>query len=636
MRLIILLSFLGSFYTLMQARVISGEVFGPDSTAMAGAECRLLSDGKLVEGTSAGPDGEFSLTTGLRTPLNLEISMTGFSSVAIIIEPGSRNLNIGKVFLDEGVILQEVTVTANRMISSKGHTIIYPSGADVRASSSSLSLFQKLPLAGLDANPINRTISVDGGSPVILINGVPSTMADVNALQPKDIEKIEYSRSTPARYLDSNHSGFINITLKKRSDGGQIYAWGRSAVTTAFMDANLSASYHQGSSRFTLQYNPSWRNYQNVYDNVTESFIAQDFRVNLEEHDRNPFNYHYHDIRLRYDFSPTSKTLFSVTFNATPLLSSSRTISHTVDSELGEYNGNSSTGSKDFTPSLDLFLHQDFNDKNSLEVQLVGTLNSSDYRRDNNYIFTDGTEKTYIMNVDSRRRSLISEISYIHTFNERTSISAGFQNTISHSRNTYLSSDYKPILTENNNYAYLRLGQRIGKFFLTLSTGAKMFWIRNDLNRRHFMRNISVAHLSWNINSQWSLQGTFRYTPVIPSLTALTDYPQQTTPYLVSNGNPNLKVSDNFVYSLAANFSYKKFQASYQFMYVDMRNSVINDITYMGNGLFLSRSVNARMMKTVQNDLSLRLSDIHGFGASLYLSVAHYHTGGADWSHRLT
>lgn len=109
-----------------------------------------------------------------------------------------------------------------------------------------------------------------------------------------------------------------------------------------------------------------------------------------------------------------------------------------------------------------------------MEVQVVGTLSSSDYRRDNNYIFSDGSEDSYIMNVDSRRRSLISEISYIHTFSEKTSLSAGFQNTVSRSTNTYLNSDYKPILSENNNYAYVRLGQTVGKFYFALATGAKM------------------------------------------------------------------------------------------------------------------------------------------------------------------
>lgn len=631
-----LLSFIFSL-TVLNARTIQGKVLSAgDSTAVAGANCRLMSDGKLLSGATADGEGAFSLETEAKSVLNLEISMTGFSSADIIIDAGSKNLNIGSIYIDEGVNLGEVTVEGNAAVNSKGRTIIYPSSSDVKASATTISLFQKLPLAGLQANPINRTFTVDGATPVILINGVPSSIDDVNALQPKDIEKVEYSRFTPARYADSGNSGFISITLKRRNDGGQVYAWGRSAVTTAFVDANIRASYHQGPSQLTLQYSPSWRNYQEVYDNTTESYVGDDFRVDLEEHDRNPFSYHYHALKLKYDFSPGKKTLFSATFSATPHFNKSRSIAHAIDSELGTYDNNNLTTSKDFTPSLDLFLRQDFNEKNSLEAQVVGTLSSSDYRRDNNYIFSDGSEESYIMNVDSRRRSLISEISYIHNFSEKTSLSAGFQNTVSRSTNTYLNSDYKPILTENNNYAYVRLGQRVGKFYFALSTGAKLFWIKNDLNKRNFIRNLSSARVSWDINSNWSVQGSFRYSPAIPSLTALTDYPQQTTPYLISNGNPDLKVAENFLYTIGADYTYKKFQASFQSAFADTHNSAISDVAYIGNGLFLSQSVNAKYMRVFQNDLSLRISDIHGFGMSLYMSLTHYRTAGADWRHKLT
>lgn len=621
----------------LNARTIQGIVLlSGDSTAVAGADCRLLSEGKLIIATKSGPEGEFSLETDVKTVLNLDISMTGYASTNIIIESGAKNITVGKVYLDEGVALSEVTVTANAVVNSKGRTIVYPSASDLKASATSLSLFQKLPLAGLQADPINRTISVDGGSPVILINGVPSTMDDVNALQPKDIEKIEYSRFTPARYADSGNSGFINITLKKRNDGGQVYVWGRSAVNTAFMDGNFNASYHQGPSQLSLQYRPSWRNYQDVYDNTTKSYIGNDFRVNLKEHDRNPFNYHYHALRLKYDFSPSTKTLFSATFNAVPTYSKSRSFARTSDSELGDYENINLNKDREFTPSLDLFLRQEFNSRNTLEAQLVGTMSSSDYRRANNYTFADGSEDSYIMNVDSRRRSLISEVSYIHTFSEKTSLSTGMQNTVSRSTNKYLTSDYRPVLTENNNYAYVRLGQTIGKVYLSLSTGAKLFWIKNDLNKRNFIRNLSSAQISWKINDSWNLRGTFRYVPTIPSLTALTDYPQQTTPYLISNGNPNLKVAENFIYSVSADYSYKKFQASYRSSYSNTNNSVISDISYMGDGHFLSQSVNAKYRRVFQNDLSLRLSEISGFGVNLYISLTHYRTAAADWSHKLT
>ena len=269
-------------------------------------------------------------------------------------------------------------------------------------------------------------------------------------------------------------------------------------------------------------------------------------------------------------------------------------------------------------------------------MQVVGTLSSGDYRRDNRYYFDDGTEETYSTNADSRRRSLISEISYIHDFSDKTQLSAGFQNTLSHSKNKYLTSDYEPLLTENNNFIYARLGQDIGNLYLSLYTGAKLFWIENDINKRHFIRNLSSIRLSWTINNHWNLQASFRYTPGIPSLSALTDYPQQTTPYLINNGNPDLKVTEYLLYTLQTGYKVKKFSLSFYSAIENSHNNVITDVRYIGDGLFLSQSVNTKRRRIFQNDLTLRINDVHGFGASVYMNLTHYQTAGEGWSHNLT
>lgn len=339
----------------LSARTIKGEVRSDnDSTIIVGASCRLLSGSQLIKFVTTDEKGVFEISTDNKSKLQLAISMTGSETAEIMID-SDKNVDIGTIYLPEGITLAEVQVTARSVTEAKGRTIIFPSGSDVKASPTAISLFQKLPLAGLEANPINRTLTVDGGSPVILINGVPSNMDDLNSLQPEDIAKIEFSRITPARYADRDNSGFLNITLKKRNDGGQLYFWGRSAVNTAFVDGNIRASYHQGPSQFTLTYTPSWRNYQKVYDNLTESYIGEDFQVKLEQNDRNPFFYHYHNIGVKYDYSPNANTLFTATFRMTPAFNGNRSLANISDSYLGKYENNNYTSNKDLTPSLDLF-----------------------------------------------------------------------------------------------------------------------------------------------------------------------------------------------------------------------------------------------------------------------------------------
>lgn len=339
---------------------------------------------------------------------------------------------------------------------------------------------------------------------------------------------------------------------------------------------------------------------------------------------------------LKYDCSPAAGTLFSATFRISPTYNSSRTIAQTTDTYLGEYDSKSSSHGKNLAPSLDLFFKREFNEKNTLEVQMVGTLSYDNYRRENNYFFSEATSASYLVDADSRRRSLISEVSYTHEFSDRTSLSAGYQNTISHSTNKYRTTDYEPVLTENNNYVYARLGQQVGEVYLSLSTGAKMYWIKNDLNKRHFIQNLTTVKATWNISKAWRLVGAFRYSPSIPSLSALTDYPQQQSPYLVSNGNPNLEVTKTFLYQLMPAYQYKKFSASLLMNYRKINDFVMTDVTYLGNKMFLSQSVNARKAWYAGGNLNLKISDIAGFGANMNVGLDHYEYMGDAWSYHLT
>ncbi|MDE5870082.1 MAG: outer membrane beta-barrel protein [Muribaculaceae bacterium] len=620
------------------AREIKGIVLSArDSLAVSGAECRLLQgDSKFITGVTTGTDGFFRLNTDWREKATLTVSFPGYEKTTIHIDKGNDTLDVGTVYLDDATTLEEVTVTAGSIIHSKGRMILYPDASDVKASATTLSLFQKLLLPGLEANPINRSLSVDGGSPVILINGIPSSLDDFNSLQPKDIEKIEYSRSAPIRYADKGSSGYINITLKKRNDGGDVYLWGRSAVNTAFVDANLRVSYHQGPSQFALTYNPSWRNYHKVFDDISESYIGDDFRVDIESHDRNPFWYVMQGIQLRYNYSPSLKTLFSASFNARPYSTKRTTSGEATDSELGDYTIDNYSKSNEFTPSLDLFLRHDFNDIDFLEVQVVGTLSSDNYTRDNRYLSSAGLDDSYLVSAETRRRSLISEISYIHDFTPTLEFSTGYQNTISHSSNKYKTTDYEPVLTENNNYVYAGLGWSIKKVYLSLNTGLKLYWLNNDDNKRHFIRNLSRFYFSWSISQKWNISGSARYSSGIPSLSSLTDYAQQVSPYLINNGNSNLKSTEYYNLQLQTTYSYKKVAASLYATYNLSDNFVMTDVRYIGNGLFLSQSVNAKSSWDCSAGLNIRINNIAGFGANLRIGISRYETRVEDWKADLT
>jgi hypothetical protein len=165
----------------------------------------------------------------------------------------------------------------------------------------------------------------------------------------------------------------------------------------------------------------------------------------------------------------------------------------------------------------------------------------------------------------------------------------------------------------------------------------KLFWMKNDMNKRNFVRNISTAQISWRVSDKWNIRGSFRYAPSIPSLSALTDYAQQSTQTLLSNGNPDLKTTETLMYQIAPSFNSNKVSVSLSVSYNDSKNPWVNRIIYMGNKMFLNQSNNYDYQRNLYNKLTVNVGDIFaGFGAKVDLYLSRFWAAGSDWSRNLT
>jgi hypothetical protein len=164
----------------------------------------------------------------------------------------------------------------------------------------------------------------------------------------------------------------------------------------------------------------------------------------------------------------------------------------------------------------------------------------------------------------------------------------------------------------------------------------KLFWMKNDLNKRNFSRNLSQIFARWSINKKWSMQLAVAYRPSIPSLSALTDYARQQSQYIISNGNHDLRTSNALVYQLMPAYNFKKFSTSLLITYRDVKHPYMNQFSYLGDGLFLSQSNNYNYQRSLVNSLFAKISDIAGFGARANLYLSRYWAAGENWSKTLT
>lgn len=88
-----------------------------------------------------------------------------------------------------------------------------------KAASNGVSLLRNLQLSRILINPIDNSITIPGGDNVQLrINGVEVTQAEIIAIRPTDVIRIEYIDNPGARY--GNAGAVLNYIVKEENQEG--------------------------------------------------------------------------------------------------------------------------------------------------------------------------------------------------------------------------------------------------------------------------------------------------------------------------------------------------------------------------------------------------------------------------------
>jgi outer membrane receptor protein involved in Fe transport len=181
---------------------------------------------KEVKAMACDVAGNFALN--MNSPLRYTMTVTSvgykeFSIHLIIREPKT---DLGKLLIEEGIELKEVTITAQRpLVKMDPDKIVYSMESDPEAQSSNvLQMLYKVPLITVDAE---ENITVNGQSNFkVLINGKSSSMMSTNlkevlkSLPANTIKDIEVITNPSSKYDAEGVGGIINIITTKKSLSG--------------------------------------------------------------------------------------------------------------------------------------------------------------------------------------------------------------------------------------------------------------------------------------------------------------------------------------------------------------------------------------------------------------------------------
>lgn len=152
-----------------------------------------------------------------------------------------------------------------------------PSSRQIKAATSGYELLSHMQLPGLKVNSIERSIStVSGGSVQLRINDIEASTAQVQALRPDEVLRVEYIDNPDMRYANTDVEAVINYVVKRRESG---VAGGfnlTNAVTTGFGNDNVYIKANHKLSEFGFNYYVSYRDYNDRFVNEDQTFSLPD------------------------------------------------------------------------------------------------------------------------------------------------------------------------------------------------------------------------------------------------------------------------------------------------------------------------------------------------------------------------
>ncbi len=548
------------FLTIMCAKAqnINGRLADEDNNPVAFANITLkqaLND-SLVAGLTSDENGAFSIDVKEGKYI-LNASAIGYERLTV--RCGATAL--GTLLMSKtDVQLDEVVVEGSRVTEEAGRFVVLPDPNETEVAGRGLTLLDMQQLPGLEVDVALQKVTIDGGSPILQINGKEVPLDRFVNVRPEQILRIEYSNNPGIRYLDRNAAGVINLVLKESDDGGNVMARVQSAFTTGFVDGYLMAAHHKGKSEFSLQYNLSYRNYKNVPYEMTDSYIAEERTVERYQELNSPFDYITHNFTGEYTLQLNDSTMFLATlsdyidnnhwFGTGIIKETDNGMTTTLDyNKLNENKSNS--------PTLDLFFTHKLRNRQKIELNMVGQYSHSDYY--NCLTYKDAENQwEYPTKVDNHGYAVSGEAVYSKQLN-KAEARFGLQYQHNFASNDYVIYGTKTEMAKDNTYLYGQIsGNLSGNVNYWIGTGAKLFTMTDGIDTKNYVRNLSTAGVFWRINNNWSLNANAQFAPYLPSLSDLSPVLQRVDDVEAVIGNEALRPSNTLLGRVALRYNHSK------------------------------------------------------------------------------
>ena len=517
-----------------------------DKSAIIGATVLLMQDTVQIAGTTTDNNGKFSLDADTGNYI-LELSYIGYETIRMALTVNG-DTHIGDILMQEGATeLGEVVVESQAIIQKVDRQILLPSKEQMQASSDGVSLLQNLQIPRIVISPIDNSVKTLSDESVQLrINGVEASTADVKAINPKDIIRVEYHDQPGVRY--NGAAAVVDYIVKHRDTGGSLMLAGTNGLTLPGIgNYYLAGKVHFGKSSLQAvatyaPYDIYWTRTNNETYNFSTGKIENNEVGEPTRYKTYPVN-----VSLNYNWTNGDKNMLNIRLRDNmaytpygPSDRDSRLYQPTDSFEIHDHDKSSSQ-----SPSLDIYYQHNLPHKQHLYFDVVGTyINTHSDRR---FLQTPlrGSASTDTTDVISRVRgdkwSLIGEAIYEKEW-ENIMLTVGARHNQQWVKNTYLGSTEATVnMTTAETYAFAEMRHRVDKFSYVVGIGVMHTLIDQAGQKQSTWIARPQLTMSYDFGKGWFWKYKGYVSGYQPSLSQLSDITQQIDKYQMRRGNPNLR-----------------------------------------------------------------------------------------------
>lgn len=517
-----------------------------DNSKLIGVNVTLSNDSGQIAGTTTDNSGKFTIDAGNGDYI-LELSYIGYETIRMALTVND-NMHIGTIQMQEGATeLGEVVVESQAIIQKVDRQILLPSKEQMQASSDGVSLLQNLQIPRIVISPIDNSVKTLSDESVQLrINGVEASTADVKAINPKDIIRIEYHDQPGVRY--NGAAAVVDYIVKHRDTGGSLMLAGTNGLTLPGIgNYYLAGKVHFGKS--SLQAVATYAPYD-IYWTRTNNETYHFSTGKIENNEvGEPTRYQTYPVNasLNYNWTNGDKNMLNIRLRDnmayTPYGASdrdSRLFQPTDSFEIHDHDKSSSQ-----SPSLDIYYQHNLPHKQHLYFDVVGTyINTHSDRR---FLQTPlfGSVSTDTTDIISRVRgdkwSLIGDAIYEKEW-ENIMLTVGARHNQQWVKNTYLGSTEATVnMTTAETYVFAEMRHRVDKFSYVVGIGVMHTLIDQAGQKQSNWIARPQLTMSYDFGKGWFWKYKGYVSGYQPSLSQLSDITQQIDKYQMRRGNPNLK-----------------------------------------------------------------------------------------------